>query len=121
MVLGTQHFRENARGMNLRGIGRRHVAQLGLGLKRDSQEAAVQVHEDVVALRQYRVSRVISHIGLRNDTEHLAKTIDQKMIAVVLPYHADYGLPDALQPGVLVWSETRLIAFGGVIDDARRF
>ena len=63
---------------------------------------------------------MIGHVGLGNDAEHLAKTIDQEMIAVVLLHYADHGLADALQPGVLIGGEARLIAFGGVIDDARR-
>src|SRR6202034_538236 len=100
-------------------VGRGHVAQLGLRLKRDAQETAVQVDEDSLAVRPHRVTRVVGHVRLGNNTEYLAKPVDQEMVAVVLLYYADHGLPDALQPGVLVRSEARLIAFGGVIYDAR--
>ena len=45
---------------------------------------------------------MIGHVSLGNDAEHLAKTIDEEMIAVVLLHYADDGLADALQPGVFV-------------------
>src|SRR5580704_4034300 len=102
LILAAEHLGKGPRRMHLCRIRRGHVAQLGLRLKGDPQEAAVQVHEDSIAVRPYRVARMIGDVGFGNDAEHLAKTIDQKMIAVVLLHYSDDGLPDALQPGIFV-------------------
>src|ERR1700691_278074 len=120
MIFGAEHLGEDARGMDLRRIRRRQVAKLGLRLEGDPQKTAVQVHKDTLAFRPHRIACVIGDIGLRHNAEHLAKTIDQEMIAMVLLHYRDDSLPDALQPCVFLRRKARLIAFGGVIDDARR-
>src|ERR1700722_9550089 len=120
VILGAEHLGEDARRMDLGRIGRRQIAKLGLRLEGNPQKTAVQVHEDTIAIRPHRVARMIGDVALGDNAEHLAKTIDQEMIAVVLLHYRDYGLPNALQPGVFVRRKARLIAFGGVIYDARR-
>ena len=118
--LCAQHLGKDARRVDLRGIGRRQIALLRLRLEGDSQETAVQVHENHRAVGPDGIAGVIGYVRFGDNAENLPEAIDQEVIAVVLLHHADHGLADALEPCVFVGGETRLVAFGGVIHDAGR-
>src|SRR5215467_14497559 len=83
-VADAEHFSKGARRVYLRCIhGELAFFRLAARLKSDSEKALIEIDVDPGLISPNGISRVIGVVGLADNAEHAAKTIDHEVVGVV--------------------------------------